>query len=160
MRLFPALLGLVLAGCGSEGAEGLRVPPPTDFAQFTRSAAPHTALAAPAGTTSTPDFVAPVYPVPASRLYRAIRAAAAAQPRTYEQIAYHDRMQAHWVVRSAVLNFPDLVAAQVTPRGRQASTLTLFSTSLYGYYDFGVNRRRLRAWLAALDAALAQEPGS
>jgi uncharacterized protein (DUF1499 family) len=39
---------------------------------------------------------------------------------------------------------------QVTPE----SGLILWSRSIYGRSDFGVNRARLAAWLAALDAAL------
>ena len=32
MRLFALLLGLLLPGCSGDGAEGLPVPPPLDFA--------------------------------------------------------------------------------------------------------------------------------
>jgi uncharacterized protein (DUF1499 family) len=35
-----------------------------------------------------------------------------------------------------------------------AGGLILGSRSVYGYGDFGVNRGRLKAWLAALGAAL------
>jgi uncharacterized protein (DUF1499 family) len=58
------------------------------------------------------------------------------------------------VVRSAVFNFPDLVTAQVAPDGENASTLILYSRSVYGRSDFGVNRKRLLSWLAAFDASL------
>jgi len=39
---------------------------------------------------------------------------------------------------------------QVTPE----SGLILWSRSIYGRSDFGVNKARLEAWLAALDAKL------
>ena len=58
------------------------------------------------------------------------------------------------MVRSAVFNFPDLVTAQVAPAGAGAATLLLYSRSVYGYSDLGANRRRVAAWLAALDKAL------
>jgi len=154
------MLILLLAGCSGRGAHGLPVPPPTDFAQFSRSAAPHTALAAPVGFMPAPDLVTPLYQVPAARLYGAIRAVAAGRARTFLQIAYDDRLQAHFVVRSALQNFPDLVSVQVLPQGAASSTLIVFSTSVYGSYDFGVNRRRVRRWLEALNAALAQTSGS
>ena len=92
--------------------------------------------------------------MPAPRLYAAIQAVAAAQPRTYQAAAYPDRLQAHWVVRSAVFNFPDLVTAQATPAGTDTATLVLYSRSVYGYGDLGANRRRVDAWLAALEHAL------
>jgi uncharacterized protein (DUF1499 family) len=75
---------------------------------------------------------------------------ALAQPRTTLHAAFDDRLQAHFVARSALLNFPDLIAVQVTPD----SGLILWSRSLYGRSDFGVNRARLETWLAALEAEL------
>ncbi len=149
--LAALLLGLVLPGCSGHGAEGVPVPPPMDMTHLTRPATANTALAAPAGFSPAPDIVTHAYAVPPERLYAAIRTVAAAQPRTYPQVAYDDRMQAHFVARSAVFNFPDLIAAQVQPD----STLILWSRSVYGAGDLGVNRRRLTAWLAALDATLA-----
>ncbi|MCW3475723.1 DUF1499 domain-containing protein [Limobrevibacterium gyesilva] len=150
-RLLPLLLGLLLPACSGHGAEGLPVPPPMDMTRIERPATPNTALAAPAGFTPAPDIATRRYDVPPARLYAAIRAVAAAQPRTFAHAAYDDRLQAHYVARSALLNFPDLIAVQVTPE----SGLILWSRSVYGRSDFGVNRRRVATWLAALDAALA-----
>src|ERR1700722_17572197 len=148
------LLGLLLPACGAAGALGLPVPPPMDMAHIARPASPNTALAAQAGFSPAPDVVTPTYPVPANRLYAAIRAVAADQPRTYPAAEYPDQNQDHWVVRSAVFNFPDLVTAQATPAGADAATLVLYSRSVYGYGDLGANRRRVEAWLAALDRVL------
>lgn len=159
MTPFAWLLGLVLPACAGVGAEGVPRPPPLDLVHLERPASPNTALAAPEGTGAHPDIVTPVYPLPASRLWSAIRDVAAGQPRTYSLAMDEARMEASWVARSAVLNFPDVIIAQVTAlpgeAGREAgSTLALYSRSLYGRSDFGVNRQRLEAWLAALDASL------
>ncbi len=151
-RLIPLLLGLLLPGCSGHGAQGIPVPPPMDFAHLARPATPNTALAAPAGFTPAPDIVTRRYDIAPARLYALVRQVALAQPRTWLQVAYDDRMQAHFVARSLVFNFPDLIAAQINPDG----TLVLWSRSVYGRSDFGVNRRRLKTWLAALDRALAQ----
>lgn len=148
------LLGLLLPACGSPGAQGLPVPPPMDIAHITRPASPNTALAAPAGFVPSPDVVTPTFHVPAAQLYAAIQAVAADQPRTYQATAYPALLQADWVVRSAVWNFPDQVTVQATPAGADAATLVLYSRSVYGYGDFGTNRKRVDAWLAALDRAL------
>jgi uncharacterized protein (DUF1499 family) len=149
MRFFALLLGLALPGCSGNGPEGLPVPPPMDMAALQRPSSPNTALAAPEGFRPAPDIVTRRYDMKPADLYAAIRRAALAQPRTWEQVAYDDRLQAHFVARSAVFNFPDLIAVQVNPDG----TLVLWSRSVYGRGDFGVNRKRLQAWLAALDAA-------
>ncbi|HVC63249.1 MAG TPA: DUF1499 domain-containing protein [Acetobacteraceae bacterium] len=154
MTVLAWVLGLLLPACGAPGAQGLPVPPPMDFAQFVRPASPNTALAAPAGFRPAPDLVTPTYHVPAPALFAAIRAVAAAQPGTYQAADYPDRLQDHWVARSAVFNFPDLVTAQVAPAGADAATLVLYSRSVYGYGDFGANRKRLAAWLAALQRTL------
>jgi uncharacterized protein (DUF1499 family) len=152
MRVLPLLISLALPGCRGHGAEGLPLPSPMDMSALQRPRTPNTALAAPAGFIPEPDLVTPKYDVPPERLYAAIRAVALAQPRTYLQIAFDDRMQADFVARSLVWNFPDLITVQVRPD----STLILWSRSVYGESDLGVNKKRLRAWLAALDQALGR----
>ena len=154
MTPLARLLGLLLPACGAIGAQGLPVPPPMDITQISRPASPNTALAAPAGFLPAPDIVTPPYHMTSQRLYTAVEAVAAAQPRTFLAAAYPDRLQAHWVVRSLVFNFPDRVTAQVTAEGPNTATLLLYSRSVYGYSDLGANRRRVAAWLAALDRAL------
>ena len=157
---FAWLIGLVLPACGATGAGGLPTPAPIDVATTVRPASPNTALAGPAmpgpyaATASPPDIVTPLYKVPADRLFAAASAVAAAQPLTFPAAAYPDRLQAHWVARSAVFNFPDLITAQVVAHDPDTSTLVLYSHSVYGRSDFGVNRHRLDAWLAALNARL------
>ena len=148
MRVIPMLLGLLLPACAGQGVEGLPVPPPLDFAHIERPSTPNTALAAPPGFTPAPDLETRRYTVSPERLYAAIRRVALAQPRTWLQVAYDDRLQADFVARSSVFNFPDLIAVQVTPESR----LILWSRSVYGRSDLGVNRKRLLAWLGALDA--------
>ena len=152
-RLLPLLLSLMLPACRGIGAEGLPVPPPLAMDRLTRPSSPNTALAAPAGFNPTPDIVTKHYTVPPDQLYHAIRAVALAQPRTYPHAEYAAARQGHFVARSDWLNFPDLIAVQVTPE----SDLILWSRSVHGRSDFGVNRARLAAWLAALDAGLAAQ---
>lgn len=125
-----------------------------DMAHIARPASPNTALAAPAGSRPVPDLVTPYFPVPAPQLYALVVAVAEEQPRTFIAAEYAAEQQAHFVVRSAVLNFPDLITAQVAPAGPGGSTLVLYSRSVYGYSDMGVNRRRLSTWLAALESKI------
>ena len=147
-------LGLFLPACGASGASGLPPPRLIDISQIQRPSSPNTALAAPPEFSPKPDIVTPTYHVPAAQLYADVLAVAAAQPRTFVAADYKPQFQAHFVARSAWLNFPDLIVAQVTAAGPDASTLALYSRSVYGYGDFGVNRARLITWLAALDRTL------
>ena len=152
------LIGFVLPACAASGAQGLPPPQPIDTQRIERPASPNTALAAPAGFAPPPDVVTPTYAMAAGRLYDAVRAVAAAQPRTFLAADYAAERQTHWVVRSAVFNFPDLVTAQISGAGPDSSTLVLYSRSVYGRSDLGVNRQRLDAWLAALQTNINQ-PG-
>ncbi len=148
------LVSFVMPACAFTGAAGL--PPPTlmDMAHIERPATPNTALAAPADFRPAPDIVAPTYKVSPDRLFAAVEAVAVAQPRTYPAASFASTRQVDYVVRSAVFNFPDLVTVQVSPAPPDGATLVLWSRSVYGEGDLGVNRKRVAAWLAALDADL------
>ncbi|MEJ0017401.1 MAG: DUF1499 domain-containing protein [Acetobacteraceae bacterium] len=143
-------VGLFLPACRATGPRGLPAPERLDLRQLRRPASPNSALAAPAGAVPAPDLVTPRYPVAAVRLYAAVVAVAAGQPRTWLAAEFPAERQAHFVARSALLNFPDLIVAQADEAGPGASTLALYSRSVYGYSDLGANRQRLHAWLAAL----------
>jgi uncharacterized protein (DUF1499 family) len=147
------LLGFLLPACGLPGAQGI-TPEPFDAARLVRPSSPNSALAAPAGFVPAPDIVIPTYGVPPQRLFAVLRSVASRQPRTFLAAEDSERRQAQWVARSRVLNFPDLVSAQVLSAPAGSSQLVLYSRSVYGYSDFGANRIRLRAWLGAVDAAV------
>ena len=154
MTPFAWILGLFLPACGASGAAGLPPPRPIDMSHLERPGSPNTALAAPAGFAPAPDVVTPQYAVPAPHLYEAVLAVAQSQPRTFLAANDQPQRQAQFVARSAWLNFPDVIVAQVDAAGPDASTLVLYSRSVYGYGDFGVNRARITTWLAALDRTL------
>jgi len=148
------LVSLIMPACGYAGAAGL--PPPTlmDMSHIERPATPNNALAAPDGFSPTPDIVTPDYKVPPDRLFATIETVALHEPRTYRAAIFPSARQVHYVVRSAVFNFPDLVTAQVDPAPADGERLVLWSRSVYGHGDLGVNRARVAAWLGAIDAAL------
>jgi uncharacterized protein (DUF1499 family) len=142
------LIGLVFPACGFPAAQGL--PPPIDVAHIVRPASPNTALVAPVGLAPPPDIVTPLYHISADHLFALIQDVARAQPRTYQAALYPAQLQVDYVARTAVLNFPDLIMVQVLKAGPDSSDLVLYSRSVYGRSDFGVNRQRVEAWLAAL----------
>jgi uncharacterized protein (DUF1499 family) len=150
------LVGLLLPACGAAGAHGV-APTPLDLTHLHRPSSPNSALAAPARFVPRPDISLPDFAVAPATLWIAVRQAAQERPRTYPLQEAAGTMQASWVVRSAVLNFPDIVNAQVLPAGGSQSRLILYSHSVYGYSDFGVNRRRLEDWLIAIRAALGPQ---
>ena len=83
-------------------------------------------------------------------MFALVQDVAASQPRTYQAALYPDQLQVHYVARSALFNFPDLIMVQVREDGPGRSDLIIYSRSVYGRSDLGVNRKRVETWLAAL----------
>ncbi len=49
------------------------------------------------------------------------------------------------------MHFPDTIDVNVMPAGAGQSTLAIYSRSLLGSRDFGVNKARVARWLQALE---------
>lgn len=162
------ILGLALPAIGAEGAAGLPPPGLMDMTRIERPATPNTYLAGPADMRLIPNPAAPGPAVPdlvlepeattAEAVFASARAVFERQPRTYLAAVFPEHRQVHYVVRSALMNYPDLVTVQVDPvtgpvtgpAGQDRAMLTIWSRSVYGRRDFGVNKQRTDAWLAAL----------
>ena len=56
------------------------------------------------------------------------------------------------VQRSLIFRFPDTIWIEIVPRGDHAG-IAIYSRSTYGRFDFGVNRARVEALLAAIGRA-------
>ncbi|MGX9962673.1 DUF1499 domain-containing protein [Roseomonas sp. F4] len=148
-RLSVSSLGL-LRGPGTAG-----LPPaePVDFSRLVLPASPNAALMSPPGATTQPHQGLPLLPVSPEAAWAALRMLGEGLPRCWKMAEWPERRQAQWVVRSRFAGFPDLVNGQVVPLVG-GSGVFLYSRSLLGYSDFGVNRRRLAAWRARLEEAL------
>lgn len=149
LHVLHLLVGLLLPACGYDGAAGLPVPGPMDMRAIVRPASPNTALAAPEAFQPKPDIITHAYAMPPDALFAAIERVALAQERTYPQARFAAQRQAHFVVRSRLMNYPDLVTVAVMDDGG----LVIWSRSVYGHSDMGVNNARVVAWLAALEAS-------
>lgn len=145
-------LGLMVAGCGM--SDEVAAPAPGDISAIRRPTSPNTCVAAPAGFALAPDLPTRRYDMPPDRLFATVREVIASQPRTTELATDSGRLRADYVVRSLVFRFPDIVLVQVLPVAEGQSDLVLYSYSLKGRYDFGVNRGRIGGLLSGLDAAL------
>lgn len=148
------LLHLLMPACAAAGSQGLPVPDPVNIALIAAANARNAAMLAPADFQPSPTIAAQACPVPAETLYSTLLRIALAQPRTFLAAAYPTRLQAHFVARSERLNVPSVIVVQATALDSQASFPLIYAASVYGPADFGVNRRRLLAWSAALNDAL------
>lgn len=137
----------------SRGANGVPPPQPIDFATLVVPTTPNTCLLTPTTAPGIGHLHRDPFPVTPQAGFDAIRAVAGAQPRTFPLAAYPDRLQAQWVVRSRLMNYPDIVVAELAPSGG-GTGLWLYSRSLLGRSDFGVNRARVMEWLGDFENRL------
>jgi len=109
-------------------------------------------FAAPHGTTAAPaDAETRAYPESPRALLARFDAIARAQPRTRLVAGGLDSLMITYVQRSRVFGFPDYLTVKAVAAGGGAG-LMIWSRARYGRGDFGVNRARVEAWLALLDA--------
>lgn len=157
LLLLPAL---VLAACHSATEEDAGPMSfkghLTDFATVQPPDSPNTWLVAPPGLgRATPNEIAPEFDVDAARLVAAWRAVLTVQPRTTIVGTSSDGLQVEAEQRSAVFGFVDDVSFRAIPGAAGRSTLAVYSRSRVGYWDMGVNRRRVRAWVDQLQQRVA-----
>lgn len=91
-----------------------------------------------------------------ARLRAALRSAAATMPRWTEVAPATSEAPLHYEARTGLVGFVDDVRLDVSPRPGGAH-LRVRSSSREGAWDLGTNGRRVRAFLAALDAELAKK---
>ena len=155
-----AAIALILEG---ETLESVIFPidevPVIDFATLERGPTPNRYLLCPESVCSTQtDGVAPVFDVPVTKLQAAWDELIAEEPRV--QVLRRDitNQQIDYVQRTRFLRFPDLITVRFVPIDDTHATLAIYSRSVYGEGDFGVNRARVEEWLAKLKARVEQAP--
>jgi uncharacterized protein (DUF1499 family) len=137
----------------SRGAAGIPAPTPLDFATLQLPASPNTCLLTPSVAPGQGHLHRDPLPASPEAVMAALDRVAASMPRTFPLARFPARNQAQWVVRSALMNYPDIVVAEAVPV-EGGTGLWMYSRSLIGWSDLGVNRARVMAWLEALEAAL------
>ena len=105
-----------------------------------------------------PSMVAPVYPVSAEDLFNAFNQIVSQVQYVNFIYSMPEQGQFQLVAKSLVLHFPDDIAVQFIALSDTTSTLAIYSKSRYGFYDFGVNKRRIDQWLSELSKMTAQKP--
>lgn len=126
---------------------------PVDFATLRRHVTPNDALVCPANLcrNAAPDSVALTYALSPADLLAWVKAVALAEPNVDALDAASDRT-ARFVQRTRLIRYPDTIDIEVFPAEGGRSTLAIYSRSLVGSSDFGVNAARVKRWLAALSA--------
>lgn len=128
-----------------------------DFDALRPPAAPNWALAAPgAGDAAGARrlIASPVYAGPPEQVIAALGEALSARPRTAVTATADDGQALEAVARSALLRFTDRISGRAAPLPDGGTGLWLYSRAAVGYWDMGVNPRRLTELLAALSERL------
>lgn len=151
---------LILIAVGAAGAlyQRLIFDPFRDPQSARAPSTPNWALAAPSGarTEAAATIATPVWRTDPQTLIAALDEAALGEPKTEAvdpppgDFGSGDPLARIYRQRSALVGFPDYVTAKATEAGEGAS-LILFSRSVYGISDRGVNTARLERWIGALD---------
>lgn len=137
----------------SRGAEGIPTPVRLDFATLQLPASPNTCLLTPSVAPGQGHLHRDPLPASPEAVMAALDRVAAGMQRTFPLVRFPAHNQAQWVVRSALMNYPDIIVAEAAAV-EGGTGLWMYSRSLIGYSDLGANRARVMAWLTALEAAL------
>ncbi len=151
--IVAAIIGTFLIGWDRTIA--MVMPPPlpenVDFASLSHSDMPNRYLVCPENyCAAPPDAISPVFDISVEALRERWKAMLQRQPRITQARADETGLQHDFVQRSRFFRFPDSITVRFIPLPDNRSTLAVYSRSHYGRDDFGVNRDRVEAWLAAL----------
>jgi uncharacterized protein (DUF1499 family) len=90
---------------------------------------------------------APIFNMPLIQLSQCFHAMMEAQARTTLIATDELLCQSAYIQRSLIFKFPDVIQVKLLALDNDRSSLYLFSYSLYGYYDFSVNKHRVEKYL-------------
>ena len=142
---------LALAILGSTAGAATMLDPTT----LTRPGSPNNGLICPPhACAGKADGAPPVFAMLPDQLLARWEATIRAEPRTAITGVDSTAGLIEAQQKSRVFGFVDVVAIKVLPAANGGSTFAAFSKSTVGYYDFGVNKRRLAAWTEALERLL------
>ncbi len=126
-----------------------------DLAEFKLTGKPNQFLMCPPGLCdANPDADSPVFGVSVEQLRERWREVVAVQPRVELLAEDEEGQQFDYVQRSARFRFPDIITVRFISVSPSQSTLAIYSRSIFGKSDLGVNRERIEAWLKILREGL------
>lgn len=126
--------------------------PEIDFQGLELHDRPNQFLVCPDGLCSAavPHLKSPAFDIPAEQLFSQFQSMALNQ-QDVKRLKYHEAdLKADFVQRTKTMRYPDIVTVQAIPFDENSSTLAIYSRSVFGHSDFGVNEKRIRHWLNEL----------
>jgi len=131
-------------------------PPKVDFRTLELHDRPNQFLVCPDDLCSTAraHLKAPTFDIPADQLLAQFQSVALDQ-QDVKRIEYDTSdLKIDFVQRTKTMRYPDIVTVQAVPIDENSSTLAIYSRSVFGHSDFGVNEKRIRHWLNELNSRI------
>jgi hypothetical protein len=100
------------------------------------------------------DDLPPIYGANVFEVRKAWETMLQHEPRVKELRRDQQATQMDYVQRSAFWRFPDIITIRFIAIGERKTTIAIYSRSVYGQGDFGVNKERIRGWIGKLNAML------
>jgi len=143
------MIGMMLGS----GTSGVPEAVALDIASLKLPASPNAHLVAPDGATAERHDATPLRPIDPDAAWAVLRRLGEGRERVWMQAEFAALRQIHWVERSRIMNYPDIIVGQVItlPGG---TGYWLYSRSLIGHSDLGVNAARLARWRTDLESRL------
>lgn len=126
-----------------------------DLRKFSRSKKPNHYFVAPEGWSTAPiDDDCPAFAADWKTVLDALREVALTEQRTSvtDNDLVHRRIQ--FCQRSQVFRFPDDIKVEAIPLSEFITKLAVYSKARCGFSDLGVNKRRVKRWLSALEDSI------
>ena len=153
--------GALVAAKGRKGALEFLFGPverePVAFETLELEPTPNQYLVCPLNLCQAPAHAAsPTFDAPVEELEQAWLALMEDEPNVMPIGKGPAAKQYEFEALTPLIHFPDTVTVRFLTSGEQGSTLAIYSRSHYGHSDFGANEKRVKNWLALLEARLAR----
>jgi uncharacterized protein (DUF1499 family) len=126
-------------------------PTPFNFTTLQRDEKPNSYLVCPKDYCHTKvDEVAPIFKLNVIDLQKKWQDVINQQARIEVLTTNKAEHDYQYVQRSLLLRFPDIINVKLISVSSDTSTIAIYSSAVYGYYDFNVNKKRVQNWLNEL----------
>ena len=130
---------------------------PVNFGALVLKPTPNQYLVCPEGVcTAAANAMPPVFDVAVEKLEQTWLDLMKDEPNVSQVGKGPEPRQYDFEALTPLVHFPDTVTVRFLPLDGERSTLAVYSRSHYGKTDFGANEKRIKRWLAALQARLAR----
>ena len=127
---------------------------PVSWSAFNPPRTPNYFLVCPETFCNDYGHSAPKFSIPIEDLFSEVIRVVSLQPRTKIISQDPDTKSLIAVQRTPLLRFPDVIQIQMVSLPNKHSSILLYSKSVYGHYDFGVNQSRCLDWLEQIQKNL------